>query len=942
MNALLDGLLEVPPHERAAFLARSCRGDENLRTAIEALLAAYESEEGFLDVPALILLGKDQNIEQQRTDLAGSILGGYEILQSLGAGALAEVWLARDKRLQRRVALKILRVNFVRDPNQVLRFEQEARSASKLSHPNIVTIYEIGESEGVRFIAQELVEGTTLRRRLAEGPMPIKEIVEIGIQVVAALSAAHQAGIIHRDIKPENLMIRPDGLVKILDFGIARVVEEGESSSLHTDGNLTTPGLILGTMKYMSPEQARGLALDVRSDIFSLGVVLYEMACGRAPFSGPTSADTLRAVLADEPAPLPKHRPDVPFDFEEVVLRCLRKDRNERISSAQDLGRELKALTQRGKDQESIAPKGAGTPLFRLFAALSTLVAVAVLFTLTWRVVHRGSPSLPFDSLEMTRLTLPGPVTDAAIAPDGKNVAYLMEGAERPSLWVRQLVPTLDKQIARLEPGNYQDLIYSPDGEYVYYIQTTNLTGSLYRVRSTGGRAQEVLSNVAGRVSFSPDGRHLAVIRLDMTRWEESLIVASSDGTGERWLTTRRRPYYYSRSGVAWSGDGKSIFCLAGKEPFYTANAYHVVRVALANGRETPVAGRSWAEIGSMIGSMDGRMLIVGAREHSDQELQLWRISYPTGQVARITRDLSNYAELSLSADAQTLLAVRRERTADLWTMHPGNADGAKQASNGDVPGLNSAAWSTGDRIIYSASTGQFLNLWEMNAAGQNPNQLTRAAIDQTEVAATPDGRYIVYQAGGKIWRVNADGSAPRQLTKGNLDVHPVTSPDSQWVVYASFQGWSPGIGGRPMIWRVPIDGGQAIQLTKDINSMPAVSPDGKRIACSYYLFDQPQSTPKMAVYPFEGGPAIKVFERPNGSDDEVYWSPDGRSLEYIVSRGDVSNIWRQSLEGGEPVPITKFRTDRLFFLNPSPDGKQFLLGRGKERTELVLFTQTH
>ena len=221
-------------------------------------------------------------------------------------------------------------------------------------------------------------------------------------------------------------------------------------------------------------------------------------------------------------------------------------------------------------------------------------------------------------------------------------------------------------------------------------------------------------------------------------------------------------------------------------------------------------------------------------------------------------------------------------------------------------------------------------------------DQLSRANADQIEVAATPDGRYVIYQSGGKIWRMNADGSDPKQLTRGNLDVHPVSSPDSRWVVYASFRGWSPDVGGRPMIWRVPIEGGEPVQITQDINSLPAVSPDGKLVACAYFLLDQPQSIPKIAVYPFQGGPAIKMFDRPIGSDDKVYWSADGNSLEYIVSRGDVSNIWRQPLGGGEPAPITHFGADRLFFLSPSPDGKQLVLGRGKEVTELVLITQGH
>ena len=296
----------------------------------------------------------------------------------------------------------------------------------------------------------------------------------------------------------------------------------------------------------------------------------------------------------------------------------------------------------------------------------------------------------------------------------------MLQDGEGPGVWIRQLASTLDKRVATLQPGNYRDIVYSPDGAYLYYFQTTNLAAILYRIRSTGGRPEKVTENVPGRISIAPDARHIAFIRLDLARWEESLIVANADGSNERVLTTRRRPYYFSRIEVAWSSDGKSIFCLAGKEPFYTANAYHIVQVELSTGRETLVAGRSWARVGSLISAVNGRTLIVAASEHSDEDLQLWRISYPDGRVARITRDLSNYAKLSLSANAQTLLAIRRERAGSLWAMPAGNPDSIRQVSNGDIPGLNSAALTKDGEIIYSASTGQFLNLWKMNAAGEN------------------------------------------------------------------------------------------------------------------------------------------------------------------------------------------------------------------------------
>jgi serine/threonine protein kinase len=356
INSLLDELLDLPPQERPAFLLRSCGADTTLQQTLEALLAAYESEDGFLDTPALIQLGQNQQPVQTSTDLSGCVIAGYGILRPLGAGGLAEVWLAKDNRLQRRVALKVLRTKFARDPNQVLRFEQEARAASKLNHPNIVTIHEIGQSEGCHFIAQEFIDGMTLRKRLQNGALPLDSIIDLASQVAGALAAAHNAGIIHRDIKPENLMIRTDGLVKVLDFGIARVMEEAverENDWRHADNGLTTPGQLLGTVKYMSPEQARGLDLDARSDLFSFGVVLYEMATGKAPFSGVTNADTLAAVLSQEPAPPSAQRADIPRELDQLILCCLKKDREQRIASAEQLYAELKNVRLVGGGQSS-------------------------------------------------------------------------------------------------------------------------------------------------------------------------------------------------------------------------------------------------------------------------------------------------------------------------------------------------------------------------------------------------------------------------------------------------------------------------------------------------------------------------------------------------------------------------------------------------------------
>ena len=333
INALADSALDIPREERGRFLEQACAGDAGLRAQVDRLLAAHESSGNFLESPLLQLLANDMPAPVSRGDLSGQKIGRYFVKSRLGAGGIGQVWLAKDEELTRDVALKLLFPRYAGDPRQVRRFQQEARAASTLNHPNIITIYEIGKSDGpnfvaMDFIAQEFVHGSTLRQWVANGPAPILPVLDVGIQIAAALEAAHGAGIIHRDIKPENVMVRPDGLAKVLDFGLARFLERAPLQS-GGDGpaeSMTQPGFVLGTVRYMSPEQARGLPVDQRTDLFSLGVVLYEMLTGSAPFSGSTPSDVLAAILTDEPAPLASSLPRVPQQLELIIRRCLEKD----------------------------------------------------------------------------------------------------------------------------------------------------------------------------------------------------------------------------------------------------------------------------------------------------------------------------------------------------------------------------------------------------------------------------------------------------------------------------------------------------------------------------------------------------------------------------------------------------------------------------------------
>jgi len=347
VNDLFQSTVERAPEERAAFLDESCHGDEDIRREVESLLTSHERAKKFIEVPAFEAAPELVPSESGRA-LVGKVIGHYRIESLIGVGGMGEVYLARDERLGRKAALKLLPHSLTTDETQLSRFKNEARTASALNHPNILTVYEIGAEGNLQFIATEFIEGITLRAALASGRMSADKTLEIAVQVASALAAAHDAGVVHRDIKPENIMLRPDGYAKVLDFGIAKLTEQSRTSDDHkvetTALQQTRPGLVLGTAHYMSPEQARGQKVDARSDIWSLGAVLYEMVAGNPPFRGETPSDCIAAILTAEPAPLSSISPDVPAKLESILQNALRKNTDERYQTIKEMLAELRNL----------------------------------------------------------------------------------------------------------------------------------------------------------------------------------------------------------------------------------------------------------------------------------------------------------------------------------------------------------------------------------------------------------------------------------------------------------------------------------------------------------------------------------------------------------------------------------------------------------------------
>jgi eukaryotic-like serine/threonine-protein kinase len=930
---------------------------------------------------------------------AGKTFGRYEIRSLLGAGGMGEVYLAHDTQLRRPVALKFLPPEFTRDEDRLRRFKQEAFAASALNHPNILTIYEIGAEADVDFIATEFIDGMSLRERISKASMRTEEVLEVGAQIASALAAAHAARIMHRDIKPDNVMIRRDGYVKVLDFGLAKLTEYQGVDSYPEAATVqvikTDPGRVLGTANYMSPEQARGFEVDERTDIWSLGVILYELVAGRVPFEGQTASDVVASILKTEPVPLQRYSPEAPAELQRIVRKALRKDREERYQLVKEMALDLKNLRREldlsaeleyslqpaapvtptgGVSASQVAVRQATSPIppeeisdakptssaeyivneikahrkaVGMSLAVVALAALAIILTIAYRWLSTETSSRPPaapQSMKIARLTSTGMADKAAISPDGKYVVHVASENGQQSLRVRQVSTSSDLQIAPLSDVHYAGITFSPDGEFIYYVASgqNSLTPNLYRIPALGGAPRKLISDVGSAVSFSADGQQLAFIRNFPNEGEDAVMMAGANGGGERKLAVSKLPNFL-RS-VSWSPDGKTIACGAGS--FVPGYNTYVVAVSVESGREEQIGSHSWMFMGQVVWLADGRGLILEASEKESGSFdaqQIWYLSYPEGGARRITNDLNNYAGLALTADSSRLVTVQSETISNIWLVANADANRAMQLTTGPgrVDGRDGLTSTPDGKIVYASKTSGNLDIWIMNADGSNQRQLTANSRINNHPSVSPDGRYIIFasdRAGTfNIWRMDIDGNNAKQLTSGSGEENPQFSPDGRWVVYTLLGA------GKPTLWSVSIDGGAPQQLTAKYTAAPVISPDGKSIAC-VYREEQPNSPLKIAIFPSEGGQPTRTFDAPISAEaisrmPLPRWTSDGRALTYIVTGGDVANIWIQSISGEAPRQLTNFKTDQIFSFDWSRDGKQLIVARGMLTSDVVLIS---
>jgi eukaryotic-like serine/threonine-protein kinase len=571
--------------------------------------------------------------------------------------------------------------------------------------------------------------------------------------------------------------------------------------------------------------------------------------------------------------------------------------------------------------------------------AFAGVIIVAVVGYGLYRFLSRDKPAPRFQSTNTVKLTTSGNVTSAAIAPDGKYAAYAIDEAGKQGLWVRQISIANNIRIVAPSEVDYRGLTFSPDGSYVYYVSYERSgagRGRLFQVPVLGGSVREVKRDVDSPISFSPDGKQFAFVRSLPDKGEEVLIAANEDGSREQQLASRKFPEHLStNSAPAWSPDGKGIaYAVQGADAggFYMK----VVEVQIADRTEKIISPRRWLEVGQMAWLSDTSALIITAQSEDSAFVQVWHLTYPSGEARRITNDLSDYRGVSLSSDSGSLLTVQRQTFTSIWVMGKGTEQPSQITSGAGR--YFDLSWTPDGKILYASDASGNADIWEIEADGTGQKQLTAGVGRNYGPVASPDGRYILFHSNRsgswQIWRMNRDGNNPLALTGGKEESNwAQVSPDGRWVIYQHV-----GAGTLATLWRVSIDGGTPERLTNDLSMRPSISPDGKLIA--YWQKEQtPNALWHIAVVPFEGGQPVKLLDVPQStanSNAVLHWSQDGGSVIYIDLRNGVTNLLSQPLEGGAPKTLTNFNKDQFYAFDLARDG-HLILARGLRTNDAVL-----
>lgn len=880
---------------------------------------------------------------------SGTLLGHYRLVRPLGRGGMGVVWEAADQKLGRHVAVKLL-IEASRDSSEALeRFWREARAASSLNHPGICTIYELGETEESPFIVMELLEGNSLEKLYRGHAMPYSKLVELGAQLADALDAAHRKGILHRDIKPSNIFLTNSGQAKLLDFGLAKLANADANDST-ASSSLTDSGSSMGTVAYMSPEQARGEPLDARSDLFSLGVVLYEKATGQHPFTGTTTAVVFDHILNQSPVAPISLNPQLPVEFENILNKTLEKDRELRCQSAAELRADLKRLQRKSGSVQPLASVGSSSaqsvsstsaphPVVRksrsLIVAVACLVLLAAGFA-AWRVWPRGRP---FADISVDQVTSVGTIELLALSADGHFLAEVKRDKGQRTLWVRNIATNTDTQILGAFDKEYNGLTFSPDGNYLYFVRgdpENGVESDLYVMPVFGGTPRQLIANIDSTISFSPDGNRYTYLRWTPDRKDQAseVHIANKDGNNDQVINASKEyigPPVWSPDGgrIAWVGVTGSA-------------AKHAVQILdLSTKKLTTVPAH--AEISfqngftNLMWMPDGRHLLAFYLKPRTDHAQIGIVTLPSGEFHLVTNDVNAYTQLALSADGHTLATVLTNIDSSIAWYKP---EGGAPLSTTPLPiSPDQIAWASEDRLLFSVP--RLAIGWIDRATGDVQNFEVGEIDLGDSISSCPDGHILFTgfpkgAAQARLFRMDADGGNIFQLTNDGIARFPQCSPDSRQVFY----GVAKDEFSIASLWAVPLAGGAPRPLLP-----PEATADfafSQHASLAGYDVVDPTATARWKVFDLASGRMISKVVLDTSDSVNVYhlhFSPDNLAVVYSVLRNGGKTLLYQPLDGSTPRQLIDPVQESIPDFGWSPSGKQLAVLRLKSSSDVVLIT---
>ena len=880
---------------------------------------------------------------------SGTRLGPYEVGPQLGAGGMGEVYRARDPRLGRDVAIKVLPASFSDDDESLRRFEQEARAASALNHPGILTIHDFGRHDGAPYVVAELLEGQNLRDRMAGSALPIRKALDYAIQLARGLAAAHEKGIVHRDLKPENVFVTVDGRVKILDFGLAKMSRPGLAHGTAIDGPTlgTEPGMILGTVGYMSPEQVRGLPADHRSDIFSFGAILYEMVTGEQAFKRSSPVETLSAILKEEPREISQGSAKVPPDLARILGHCLEKDPAERFQSALDIAFDLDTLARASGREPAVTAvaRGRTSRTSWLPIALAALATLGIGFALG--ALRRTD--VPAPSVAVHRLTdFAGLEETPAISPDGKSVAFTAHVGHRRQVWVRLLAGGAALQLTR-DDVDHEAPRWAPDGaSLVYYCPPSDgeAQGTVWEVPALGGSPRRITSSIGG-ADISHDGTRIAFFRFEQD--EIHLIVSSRDGAAPRVIAKLALGSYYLSP--RWAPDDQSIAYQRG----YVFT--HDIFAVSANGGEPQRISREGRMLSGFTWTADGAGIVYSSARESTvlylPTFNLWTARRDGSGLRQLTFGEVSYVSPDLDANGR-LVASRVTMSLNIWKF-PVDGDALGNVSRGvqitrQTGQVQTPSVGASDReVVYLSDSGGHGNLWVVDTTTGVSRQITYEQDPDVVLGVpvwSPDGKQIAYystRAGiGWNWLVNPDGGNPRQFTEGGW---ASWSRDGRWL-YLNEN--TPGVptGALGPLKKIRPEEGTSVTVRDDKGNRSAISPDGSTL---YFVVERPAVSGgtdyEVHVASPENGPSrilaqIPALRIPVWQLIHPVISPDGKWLALPLTDGFATNIWALPTSGGPLRQLTDFGQRPTYIarrVSWSADGKAIFAALGEGDADVVL-----